>query len=157
MHENGQECPQIVSLRFTLQSEFVFLTSVACPFVSLWQVDFYLLSDELLQSTLLEAGEWENYRGQHLQILQNKGHVIVSTEGSKLKPCVLCSFLKKKTKSGWHCYTRKKCSMCDAPLCCRDRSCFQVFHNKMLPYAERVMCKDDECCKVDHNPSHQNN
>ena len=69
----------------------------------------------------------------NIEALSAKGHMIMNNEGGKAKACVYCWSNNIKTKAGWKAYTRHRCSLCDIPLCTKNRPCFYLHHKNILP------------------------
>lgn len=117
-----------------LLSQIVFFgySSFALCFQNFWHFFFLFLSDYLFQDYTntpthpfrSPAGAWE--------ILKSRGHCITPTDGRKVTPCVYCSINLVRSKTGRKTYTRNKCSLCDVPLCTKNRDCFNLFHKSVL-------------------------
>ena len=117
-----------------LLSQIVFFWIFVFCFVyqNFWHFFFLFLSDYLFQDYTntsthpfrSPAGSWE--------ILKSRGHCITPTDGRKVTPCVYCSINLVRSKTGRKTYTRNKCSLCNVPLCTKNRDCFNLFHKSVL-------------------------
>jgi hypothetical protein len=56
-------------------------------------------------------------------------HILVHTDGNKLKACVYCQINKVKTRRGWSVKSYYMCKACEVPLCRGMRECFHHYHN----------------------------
>lgn len=56
-------------------------------------------------------------------------HILIHTEGNKLKACVYCQINKVKTRRGWTVKSYYMCKTCEVPLCRGSRDCYYHYHN----------------------------
>lgn len=97
------------------------------------EVLLFLLSEPLFQRYSNVFGHRPHaYSNASWEKLKSLGHYITHTDGKKVTPCVYCSINSVRSKSGRKTYTRCKCSLCDVPLCTKNRDCFNLFHRSVL-------------------------